>query len=351
MNRLVKLSADMEREYMAYMAEWENFGGEIVPMASNHRAFSFSEFLKGLPEYETEEGCPKNFVPGTTWFYVNDAGRILGALNLRHRLNEYLLATGGHIGYGVRPSERRRGYASQMLALALEEAKKMGIPKVLITCDKENTGSARTIQKNGGVLENEVPEEGRITQRYWIALQEEKPMKEVTLKDGRVLTLRRVQEDDAEAMLPFLNAIGGESDFLIFEKDGCKLTAEQEKSWIRAQGQKNSVFLVGILDGELVATAQLAAAQRNKIAHTSEMAIVVRKAYWHLGAGTALLEELIRFAKEETLLKVIHLGVHADNARAISLYQKFGFQEIGRYPKFFQVNGSYYDEILMNLYL
>lgn len=91
-------------------------------------------------------------------------------INIRHRLNEYLLQFGGNIGYSVRPSQRRKSYATEMLALALEECRKLGLNRALVTCDKTNIGSAKTIQKNGGVLENEVLEGDRITQRYWIAL-------------------------------------------------------------------------------------------------------------------------------------------------------------------------------------
>ena len=91
-------------------------------------------------------------------------------IDIRHRLNEYLLQFGGNIGYSVRPSQRRKGYATEMLALGLEECRKLGLDRALVTCDKTNIGSAKTIQKNGGVLENEVLEGDRITQRYWIAL-------------------------------------------------------------------------------------------------------------------------------------------------------------------------------------
>ena len=85
-------------------------------------------------------------------------------------LNDALLKNGGHIGDGVRPSERRKGVATKMIALALEECKKLGIDKVLMVCDKDNIGSAKSIIKNGGVLENEIAEDGVIEQRYWITL-------------------------------------------------------------------------------------------------------------------------------------------------------------------------------------
>ena len=110
-------------------------------------------------------------VPDTTLFCLEkDRNIFVGAVNIRHHLNEELLKTGGHIGAGIRPSERRKGYATAMIGLALEECRKLGIENVLITCDKDNIGSAKSIIKNGGVLENEVEEDGHMEQRYWIQL-------------------------------------------------------------------------------------------------------------------------------------------------------------------------------------
>ena len=105
-------------------------------------------------------------------FFAYDRERdiLVGAVDIRHSLNEALLLDGGHIGDGVRPSERRKGYATAMIALALDECRKLGIEKVLMVCNKENTGSAKSIQNNGGVLENEINVEGETVQRYWIQL-------------------------------------------------------------------------------------------------------------------------------------------------------------------------------------
>jgi predicted acetyltransferase len=115
---------------------------------------------------------PPDFVENSTYWLVHPSGRVLGGVNIRHRLNEHLATSGGHIGYGIRPSERRKGYAAEQLRLALDIMGEMGIRKVLIVCDKDNPGSARTILKNGGALDSEAedPETGKLFQRYWIEL-------------------------------------------------------------------------------------------------------------------------------------------------------------------------------------
>lgn len=113
---------------------------------------------------------PDGFVECSTYWLVNKSNRILGAIDIRHRLNEFLLFRGGHIGYGIRPSERKKGYSCVMLSLALKQCEIIGIPKVLITCLKNNIGSAKTIIKNRGILESEDIDNGEIFQRYWINL-------------------------------------------------------------------------------------------------------------------------------------------------------------------------------------
>ena len=81
-----------------------------------------------------------------------------------------MLLNGGHIGDGVRPSRRGEGIATKMIAMALEECKKLGLEKVLMVCDKDNIASRRTIEKNGGILENEIEVDGNVEQRFWITI-------------------------------------------------------------------------------------------------------------------------------------------------------------------------------------
>ena len=114
------------------------------------------------------------YVRATTLWLI-DNGRFIGESGIRHELTPALLQYGGHIGYEIRWSESRKGYGTKMLAMVLQFCKEeMGMEKVLITCDDDNIGSIKVIQKNGGVLENKVInhiDRGVVTtRRYWIAL-------------------------------------------------------------------------------------------------------------------------------------------------------------------------------------
>lgn len=108
-------------------------------------------------------------VPASTYLSVRKIdGKLIGMIDIRHTLNAALMQRGGHIGYSIRPCERRKGYAKEQLAIALEKCADIGLERVLVTCDKNNLASARTILACHGVLENEICTEEHITQRYWI---------------------------------------------------------------------------------------------------------------------------------------------------------------------------------------
>jgi len=128
----------------------------------------FEYYLDNLEINEPKDGK----VPDSVFFLLDvERNVLLGAVNIRHYLNDFLLQYGGHIGDGIRPSERGKGYATEMIRLALQECTKLGIDRVLMVCDKSNIASARTIIKNGGILENEYADEkGQIQQRYWIEI-------------------------------------------------------------------------------------------------------------------------------------------------------------------------------------
>lgn len=167
-----------EKSYLEYYEETrEDEVNEtnrfITPMAADLQGRDYKTFVADM---KTSASHPKEgFVPDTTYFLVNADDRILGAINIRHELNDYLRHSGGHIGYGVRPGERRKRYAETMLALAIDKIEselKLDTDKILITCNDENIGSAKTIEACRGVLENKVQGmgDGKLTRRYWITL-------------------------------------------------------------------------------------------------------------------------------------------------------------------------------------
>ena len=166
--RLGKFSKTYKRQLFDMMDEWTASGEKIIPYAIRKVDYhDFEHYMESLELREPKEGL----VPDSTFFCLDeDRDIFVGAVNIRHYLNDALLKNGGHIGDGIRPSERRKGYASKMISLALEECKKLGIDPVLMVCDKENIGSAKSIRNNGGVLENEIEEDGVVEQRYWIRL-------------------------------------------------------------------------------------------------------------------------------------------------------------------------------------
>lgn len=171
--KLIKLTKEYEKELGEMIDEWR---ADQVANGTNRSPWAifkndyhdFDYYLENLEIKEATDGK----VPDSVFFLLDEErGRLLGAVNIRHYLNEALLKEGGHIGDGIRPSERRRGYATEMIGLALDECRRLGIDRVLMTCDKDNVGSAKSIVKNGGVLENEfVNSDGEIEQRYWIEL-------------------------------------------------------------------------------------------------------------------------------------------------------------------------------------
>lgn len=136
------------------------------------KALSFADYVRKNEQWSRGEDLPDGFVPASFYVGVVD-GVIVGRLSLRHELNDFLFRVGGHIGYGVRPSQRRLGYATAMLRQSLPFAAAKGIKNALLTCDVENVGSAAVIERCGGVLEGVTSDPSLEVQkrRYWIRTQ------------------------------------------------------------------------------------------------------------------------------------------------------------------------------------
>jgi len=153
-----------------YLAALEEFQteGRYLNISKKELEEDFSTFIDQIPAMRKE----LNGVPETEFWLIH-GGEYIGRISIRHELNEELLLRGGHIGYAIRPSQRKNGYGKKALELGLIEAKKLGFDKVLVTCDSTNTASRKIIEGHAGVLENEVEgEPGKPTKlRFWIQIK------------------------------------------------------------------------------------------------------------------------------------------------------------------------------------
>lgn len=147
--------------------------GSSMDGTGSLRRHEAAEWLNHARSLMSEETCPARWVPATQFVCVRKSdGRIVGMIDLRHRFNDFLAEYAGNIGYSVRPDERKKGYAKWMLAHVMPEARKLGLDRVLVTCEDGNEGSRRTIEANGGVFERTTwLESDQVTlRRYWIEL-------------------------------------------------------------------------------------------------------------------------------------------------------------------------------------
>ncbi len=164
MLQLVFPDISHKSEYLSIMKEWT----PSSPWAL-FRWESFEEFLQ-LAKDDIKDGNIHG-VPATLFFLINETQRILGAIQIRHHINlPNFMEYSGHIGYGIRPSERRKWYATEMLRLALMESRKLWLHRVLITCDDSNAASYRVIEVNWWIFDRYCEKDGIKRRRYWINL-------------------------------------------------------------------------------------------------------------------------------------------------------------------------------------
>lgn len=168
---LIKPTEVHESLVIDMIDEFKSNNENIIPSALSLNNLSYKEWLSRLKNLECKSTCPDGLVPSNFYLLFNE-NKLIGAIDIRIELNDFFLKKGGNIGYGIRPTERGKGFAKIQLKLGLKEAQKFGLEKVLLTCNKDNLASSRTIERCNGVLENEfIEEDGQITSRYWIELE------------------------------------------------------------------------------------------------------------------------------------------------------------------------------------
>lgn len=245
MLKLVKLEEKYKEQLFEMMDEWSNSGEKIIPYAIRKADYHNFDLYRESIEVKEET---KNSVPDSTYFALDIERNIfVGAVNIRHYLNNQLLKNGGHIGDGVRPSERRKGYATEMIRLALEECKKIGIDRVLMVCYKDNIGSRKSIMNNGGVLENELPtEDGKIDQRYWISLKKRYADRHVGRKANKSKQkVISVKEKYFTGDIYFYNFIEVEDKIVI---PNGKCIMDNNYKWLEFYDYNSKVKLTAIYD-------------------------------------------------------------------------------------------------------
>ena len=166
---IVQLSLQHEAALKAFLADFSQAGEKDIAAYFAEPDWSHARIVSTFRARSQGREVQPGFVPTTTSFLVED-GRILGISSVRHRLNASLERFGGHIGFTIRPSYRRKGYANQMLAEAVDRCRAMSIPRIIVTCDPTNIASARTILRNGGQLQETFYNEKyqRDVSLYWI---------------------------------------------------------------------------------------------------------------------------------------------------------------------------------------
>lgn len=166
-------------------------------------------------------------------------------------------------------------------------------------------------------------------------------------------TIDKAVIDDAEEIILFLNKVGAETDNLTFGSEGIPFTVEEERSYIAGlNSSSSSVMFIAKRDGHVVGVASFQGmGHRARLSHRGELSISILKAEWGNGLGSRLMEAAIDFARDTAHADIISLEVRSDNERAIRLYERFGFEKIGRFRGFFKIDGQLVDCDLMNLYL
>lgn len=171
---LKKPSAEEEQEWKNYIKEFRKIDINATPLGY-YENIDYKDWLMKIENENKGINMEEGRVPSTVFFLMNDGNKILGHISIRHNIdNAFLKLYGGHIGYGIRPSERNKGYGTIMLHLALIKCKELGLEDVMITCKDNNVGSYKIIENNYGIQKDliYIKEENSYFRRYWINIDQ-----------------------------------------------------------------------------------------------------------------------------------------------------------------------------------
>ncbi len=166
-----------EEAAVEFKQEFFDQGEFVIPGSGLLDQLDYQDWLQHTQNNRSEANCQTEWVPATTFFVRRKSDqKIIGIIDIRHHIDHpFLRSYAGHIGYAIRPTERRKGYASEMLKLGLAYAESLGLAEVMLGCHADNLGSSKTIEKNGGLLtEEKTDETGERVLIYWIQLKRPK---------------------------------------------------------------------------------------------------------------------------------------------------------------------------------
>ena len=175
-------------------------------------------------------------------------------------------------------------------------------------------------------------------------------MKSIYLKNGQTVLIREPIREDAPELVTYLQKIGGESDFLTFGPGEFSVSVSDEEAMLEEnRNVKNKIMILALVENNVIGCLNFAGGARARIQHTGEFAVSVLKDYWDQGICTAMVQELILWAKNSNVIRKLNLRVRSDNVRAVRVYEKFGFVQEGLITREFFMSGQFYDFICMGL--
>lgn len=174
-----------------------------------------------------------------------------------------------------------------------------------------------------------------------------------TLKNGEKVIIREAIKDDAKPLLGFLDKVCAETNNLTFGPGEMPLTLEQEETFLESMASKEgAIFLVALNEkDELVGTTHFMAGTLPRTRHAGEFGISILKAHWGKGLGTAMMDVLLEWIRQQKSIRKVNLKVRADNLSAIHLYEKYGFFQEGRMSREYYVDGEFHDVLCMGLHI
>ena len=326
-----------EELYSAYVADWGE--EKIIPAASDPKGRDWEHWLADVVKMRTI--VPAHLVPSTLLFLTDDAEtKLYGAIDIRHGLNDVLLNFGGHIGYGIVPSERGKGYAKEQLRLALPVAKALGISRALITCNDWNTASARTIEACGGVFEDKRQDGDETLCRYWIDI----PLK--TLETERLI-LRPWTMDDVDDLFAYAQnpKVGPAAGWKPHE------SREESEEIVKRWTASTEVWAIEEkASGRVIGSIGLHNDGARSNPRAKMIGYVLREESWGRGYMPEAVRRMTRFAFEELCMDTLSIQHFEFNTQSRRVIEKCGYKFEGVLRRAASIfDGSVHDEWMWSM--